>query len=200
MSTIGERLRKFGLNKYGSIKEFAIALGMSSPALQQYLSSRREPGTPILERLADIGCDLQWLITGETFHKSNPQKKIIEFRVEATVAAGNADYTDLTGSYESETIEFDPDKHFFVIIDNKNGDSMYPLLKPGDSVLVENNPAIRIKEGDFVLAKWNKKGAIKIYSVQGNNIILSSVNLNAPPIILPKIEVKCHRVKLIKKK
>jgi len=50
------------------------------------------------------------------------------------------------------------------------------------------------------LAKWEKKAAIKLYAVQEDKVILSSINLSTPPIILPKEEVKCYRVKLIKKK
>jgi transcriptional regulator with XRE-family HTH domain len=64
--TIGQRLRKFGLGRYGSIKEFAKAMRMSPPGLQQYLADKREPGTPVLQRLIKLGCDVEWLMTGQT--------------------------------------------------------------------------------------------------------------------------------------
>lgn len=63
--SIGERLREFGLEKFGSIKEFAKAMRMSPPSLQQYLSDRREPGTPVLQKLIKLGCDVEWLMTGK---------------------------------------------------------------------------------------------------------------------------------------
>ena len=73
---MGDRIRKFGLEKFGSIKEFAEAMGMSPSNLQAYLQNRREPGTPILKRLTELGCDMDWLLTGE---KNNDKRlKIIE--------------------------------------------------------------------------------------------------------------------------
>ncbi|MBM3300829.1 MAG: LexA family transcriptional regulator [Deltaproteobacteria bacterium] len=64
--SIGERLREFGLEKFSSIKEFAKAMKMSPPSLQQYLSDRREPGTPVLQKLIKLGCDVEWLMTGKS--------------------------------------------------------------------------------------------------------------------------------------
>lgn len=73
---MGDRIRKFGLEKFGSIKEFAEAMGMSPSNLQAYLQDRREPGTPILKRLIDLGCDVYWLLTGE--ENNDKRLKIIE--------------------------------------------------------------------------------------------------------------------------
>lgn len=63
--SIGKRLREFGESKYGSMKDFAIALNMPAPSLQSYLSGKREPGTPIIIRLYNLGCDINWLISGK---------------------------------------------------------------------------------------------------------------------------------------
>mgnify|MGYP001568720251 CR=1 FL=1 len=73
---MGDRIRKFGLEKFGSIKEFAEAMGMSPSNLQAYLQDRREPGTPILKRLIELGCDMDWLFTGE--NNNDKRLKIIE--------------------------------------------------------------------------------------------------------------------------
>jgi len=73
---MGDRIRKFGLEKFGSIKEFAEAMGMSPSNLQAYLQDRREPGTPILKRLIELGCDMDWLFTGE--NNNDKRQKIIE--------------------------------------------------------------------------------------------------------------------------
>lgn len=73
---MGERIRRFGLKKFASIKEFAEAMGMSPSNLQAYLQNRREPGTPILKRLIELGCDIDWLLMGE---ESNDKRlKIIQ--------------------------------------------------------------------------------------------------------------------------
>lgn len=63
---ISQRLREFGINKFGTIKEFAKALGMSPPALQtSYLSGRSLPGAPTLSKLMKYGCDIGWLFWGD---------------------------------------------------------------------------------------------------------------------------------------
>jgi len=71
-----ERIRRFGLKKFGSIKEFAEAMDMSPSNLQAYLQNRRQPGTPILKRLSKLGCDIDWLLTGE--ENNDKRLKIIE--------------------------------------------------------------------------------------------------------------------------
>ncbi len=71
-----ERIRRFGLKKFGSIKEFAEAMDMSPSNLQAYLQNRRQPGTPILKRLSELGCDIDWLLTGE--ENNDKRLKIIE--------------------------------------------------------------------------------------------------------------------------
>ncbi len=65
-TTKEERLRKFGLDKYGSIKAFAAALGMAPSNLQHYLRGIRDPGFAFLKKLSLLGCDIEWLITGKT--------------------------------------------------------------------------------------------------------------------------------------
>lgn len=67
-SDTGERIRKFGLAKFDSLKDFAHALGMSPSNLQAYLQNRRKPCTPILKRLIELGCDMDWLLTGNRNH------------------------------------------------------------------------------------------------------------------------------------
>jgi transcriptional regulator with XRE-family HTH domain len=63
-STIESRMRDFGTLACGSLKEFAEALQMKPPALQSYLSGRSKPGYPIMQRLHLLGCNLNWLISG----------------------------------------------------------------------------------------------------------------------------------------
>lgn len=75
-SKTGERIRTFGLEKFGSLKEFAHALGMSPSNLQAYLQNRRKPCTPILKRLIELGCDMDWLLTGNI--NNDRRLKIIE--------------------------------------------------------------------------------------------------------------------------
>ena len=61
----GWRLRLFGNTAFGSIKAFAMKLGMQPSNLQKYLSGKREPGAIVLARIAEHGCNIHWLISGE---------------------------------------------------------------------------------------------------------------------------------------
>ena len=64
---IGERLREFGLQKFGKIKIFAEQLGIEPSSLQStYLKGRSVPGSPMLIKLLKMGCDLNWLLNVDT--------------------------------------------------------------------------------------------------------------------------------------
>jgi transcriptional regulator with XRE-family HTH domain len=64
---VARKLRAFGVQKYGTIKEFAAALGMNPVTLQSgYLNSRSLPGAGMLAKLMYLGCDIHWLLAGET--------------------------------------------------------------------------------------------------------------------------------------
>lgn len=70
---IADRVRLFGETKYNKIKDFANALEMTNSNLQQYLSGRVSPGANILIKLQELGCDINWLLTGLG---SNPSEKL----------------------------------------------------------------------------------------------------------------------------
>ena len=62
---ISQRLREFGTNKFGSVKAFAKALNKSPTSLQvSYLSGRNAPGAPMIAKLIELGCNIEWLLMG----------------------------------------------------------------------------------------------------------------------------------------
>jgi transcriptional regulator with XRE-family HTH domain len=61
--TIGEKLRFFAENKFGSISKLAELLGMKPPSLYVYLNNESIPGGEILKKLKDLGCDINWLLS-----------------------------------------------------------------------------------------------------------------------------------------
>ena len=65
MHTIGERIRAFATYKYFKINDFADALSMSAPNVQAYMRGARKPGTAVLQKIQKLGCNLDWLLTGE---------------------------------------------------------------------------------------------------------------------------------------
>jgi len=60
---IGEKLELFLIKKCGSLKSAAEALGKSAPDLSRYLGPHptRGPGSPLLKRVYELGCDMNWL-------------------------------------------------------------------------------------------------------------------------------------------
>ncbi|HTP80014.1 MAG TPA: helix-turn-helix transcriptional regulator [Bacteroidota bacterium] len=68
--TIGERLKAFGQSKFGEHHgwktRFAEALGISAQHLERYLSGATDPGKKMYVRLIGLGCDVRWLLTGQT--------------------------------------------------------------------------------------------------------------------------------------
>lgn len=65
--TIGQRIRLFAENKFGkkgAIKKLAESLELKPPSLYVYLKDVSKPGTELLLKLNDLGCDITWLLTG----------------------------------------------------------------------------------------------------------------------------------------
>ena len=66
-TNLGERLRKFGEIVYGSVEDFARALKVAPSNLQKYFSGERNPGLAMLQRLHELGCNINALIGAEGF-------------------------------------------------------------------------------------------------------------------------------------
>lgn len=64
METIGQRMRQWGLSRFGSIKAFSEAIGVSTNNIHKYLNDENKPGADMLIRMNRHGCDLPWLLNG----------------------------------------------------------------------------------------------------------------------------------------
>lgn len=63
---IGRRLKEFQGKKFKSISEFAIALGLNNRTqVYDYINGKSYIGGEKLSQLAKLGCDINWLLTGE---------------------------------------------------------------------------------------------------------------------------------------
>lgn len=212
MGKIGEKLRDFGISRFGSIKEFAEALDMSPPNLQQYLRGDREPGSPILQKLSELGCDLNWLLSDK---KNTDNVKVVsegkvkylsldEFEKDkSNIAIEIPLAADVPASAKMREINFhdnpeyfgvkiDPKNHFAIKVHEEYGYSMSPAISPGDFIICNSNPKI-IKDGDLVLVQYdNTMGAIKKYhrNKELKAVTLYSTNTAEPPITLHENKIK----------
>lgn len=71
---IGLRLKQFLKGKFSSIDEAGIHLETTGNTLRTtYLNGKSLPGAELIYKLLLIGCDINWLFTGESLHNSDNQ-------------------------------------------------------------------------------------------------------------------------------
>ncbi len=205
-SLIASRLREFAYSKTDKLSDFARLLEMLPQTLNSYLSGRITPGSELLVKLSEMGCDIEWLLTGkggfpETTNETSPERKQGIYKVLGTVPAGVADIQDWSDLNEFRELQYDPDTHFYLKVDEEFGYSMMPMVNPGDFVLVSLYG--KVKHGDLVVALYDEtKGALKIYTENENLpgvVVLTSYNQSIPPMLFKKEEVKVYKVVLIEK-
>lgn len=75
---VAQNLRLFGYKRFGTMKKFAEALDMNPSTLYSgYLNGRSLPGPVLLVKLIDLGCNINWLLTGResmTVPTAEPEK------------------------------------------------------------------------------------------------------------------------------
>ncbi|MBL8000308.1 MAG: helix-turn-helix domain-containing protein, partial [Candidatus Kapabacteria bacterium] len=91
MTTVGERLSYWGKINYPRAKDFATALEIPASALSAYYNNNRKPGTMMQAKLRKLGCNIEWLMTGEGEMNSTPPAATVlpapienQFAIEAT--------------------------------------------------------------------------------------------------------------------
>lgn len=62
---LGERIRKFGELVYDSVEDFARAMKIAPSNVQKYFNGERNPGLGTLQRLNELGCNINALISAE---------------------------------------------------------------------------------------------------------------------------------------
>ena len=70
----GKRLKVDIKSKFGSIKELAARIEIDPSTISNYTRGVREPRAKFLGILAKLGCDTNWLLTGEK-SKSDPSEE-----------------------------------------------------------------------------------------------------------------------------
>lgn len=80
---IGDRLKEFAEKNFGSVNGLERALGMNRNSLSQYIYNRNIPGSNLLIKLREIGCDINWLLTGQGSEesKARPPDNYAENRI-----------------------------------------------------------------------------------------------------------------------
>lgn len=214
---ISNRIQEFFVSRGWQKQEFAQIVEIAPQHVNKIFSAELDP-LKYVDILAEkAGADKYWLLTGIKKYPEPPEiikplerepirheyivKRGLEYKLESTVPAGEGDLVNLSDWYHSEVLEYSPQNHFFLKVDEQFGFSMMPLIKPGDLVLCSTKQ--KIKHGDIVAAKWDRgKGALKIASFARNDkqhVILMSYNQAYEPFSVPLKTTKMFKVVLIKK-
>jgi len=78
-----EKLRKYIRDRYNTYLEAATVLKISQTQISQYLNGKAKPGYPFLKELAEVGCDMNWLLRENYQEEEKPvEEKIIEGKKE----------------------------------------------------------------------------------------------------------------------
>lgn len=64
MDTVQERLKEFA-QYIGSATKLANLLDMSPQSFIQYTNGRSKPGFEIISKLYNLGCNINWLVSGK---------------------------------------------------------------------------------------------------------------------------------------
>jgi len=209
---IGKRLKYFGEKNFKNLTHFASLLEMKPQSLNSYIVGKSIPGGEILARLSALGCDIDWLLRGEESgtsididsvqsqeYRSNSGAN--NYRVLGRIPAGNAEFKAFEDVYETVSLNYDPDTHFFLEIDSEFGYSMKPMVNEGDLALVSLYD--RPSSGDLVAALWDSsKGALKQFreTPMPEVVALHSYNQAVDTILVKRSLIKLYRVVAIIKK
>lgn len=63
--TLGKRLRIFALSSFDELNHFAKAIGTSPAVISQWFKDVKSPSVLYLEKIYKIGCNINWLLSGE---------------------------------------------------------------------------------------------------------------------------------------
>jgi len=109
---------------------------------------------------------------------------VAELKVANTIPAGISEINEVFDEHTKE-YRFDSNNHIYLKIDENNGDSLAPIVQPGDFVIIDlsnSNP----RNNDVAAVKWKDHNgkiqyAVKIYNQIEGGILLTSTNINVPP-------------------
>lgn len=80
---IGLRIKEFAEKNFPSIAEFSRQLGMKTrQELYTYIHGRSIPGGDLLSKMSELGCDINWLLTGKEPAASVVKEPVVAYNIE----------------------------------------------------------------------------------------------------------------------
>ena len=63
--TVGSRLREFAKSRFKTLTAFGEAVGLAPSRVSDYVNDRNSPNPEQLQRFAEVGLNIHWLLTGD---------------------------------------------------------------------------------------------------------------------------------------
>ncbi len=201
-SNIGERFAQFVNAVSPTQVDFANRISITPQALQKYLKSGRHPMPDVLIKLNELGCNINWLLTGKgemitELKLFKPRTKPVSIIGE--VQCGIPIQTQMIADDVKQMDMFDVsgyDRPFIVIA---KGDSMSPYINHGDLLLCAEDSGKAIKNGKAVVVNYKSEPEnytanaklIKLNNKKNldDGIVLYSVNTKYQPSNHNKTEI-----------
>jgi hypothetical protein len=200
-SEISKRLKKWGVEEFGSLVSFARALGISQQSLHDYTSGRTRPGNTMQSRLRDLGCDVEWMMTGSSagaaVRRALRQKSMpvgwAKFEGRVVTAMDGKDELQRKGVTEKAGVPYRRGSFFCLEIVGDGLLTAVPLpVYPGDVCIFESER--QPKNGDIVAARLKRSRLVVrvVNHVSAHEVEFSTANKyrNYPSIRVKKSEIE----------
>ena len=76
MEGFGQRLKDYAKSEHHSVRKWADKIDKQESTISQYINEIRTPGADFLYLLAQLGCDINWLLTGEKLKTESTDEKL----------------------------------------------------------------------------------------------------------------------------
>lgn len=191
------------------MSHFARALRISPALLSHYLSGRSKPGNKLQQKLRDLGCDINWLMTGESAYPvikepSLPYGQVTGWapflgRIRATPEG--KEYFDNSHIPKGAGVPFFNNQCFTLEIEGDSLINAEPIpIYPGDICVFETGR--QPKNGDIVAVQLrDNRRMVKIMRhLSKAEIELRSANKfrNYPSVKLKKSDVASYGILVTK--
>ena len=169
--------------------ELAEAIGKSNRAVSNWENGIRDIDTEVLKQIARVlHCDVSDLIRDDSPIAVPTKRASAVISVYGSVAAGIPleMITDITDTEEIPAKMAEGGTYFGLSI---KGDSMYPKIEDGDTVIVKYQPDA--ENGDIVIAAINGEDAVckKLY-LREDGLTLVSLNPMYDPLVFTASDVR----------
>jgi repressor LexA len=172
---------------------FGRALGLRPQELYRYLSGQIQPGNKLQSKLRDLGCDLEWLMTGKKKETPKHQIEFLEMELvklpvfEYARAGSKTMMLAEKPSYFIASTKSKDDSRFAVVV---KGKSMEPEIKDGELVVVSKKK--EVKKGDVCLVVFEDGDAClrRVYFHDHSVTLTSANDKDYPPGLHKKSEIR----------